>query len=271
VEDIDRILKSGASGSHFNIQHLRAKREEFTIELFKSLHVFVPPHANLPERKHNQTFIYPEDDIFMNLSLVKKGKKLVTRSLPILFQNHVFAIFFVYIRNLALFTTSPRLELDVETTMQLFGYLYNIINVGSVPQTILALQTVLTAHTNEQLVKVLQSKYGLHLIQSILKRGHDLSLSPFSREDEFSPIGSAGFHWRETIQSFFSRLHSSFGLLFNSEVGNTNKIWEFFAVLVININMEQKKLLLNQLSMFIKASTMNPTLAAFLQLSGQAR
>jgi hypothetical protein len=52
-----------------------------------------------------------EDDIFMNLSLVKKGKKLITRALPLLFQNQVFAIFFVYMRNLALLVTSPRLDM----------------------------------------------------------------------------------------------------------------------------------------------------------------
>jgi len=82
-------------------------------------------------------------------------------------------------------------------------------------------------------------------------------------------VGTAGFHWRETIMSCFQRLNGNFGPLFTSEVAKSSKIWEFFAVLVVNISFEQKKLLLNQLGGYIKASPMNPTLAAFLQLSGQ--
>jgi len=173
-------------------------------------------------------------------------------------------------RNLALLVTSPRLDMDIETTNKLFSYLISMINLGAVPQTILAFQTILTAHMNEHIVKILQSKFGLTILQTILKRGHDLNLSPFSRDEQFSPVASAGFHWKETIQSFLHRMNTQFSLLFDSELGRTSKIWEFFAVLVVNINQEQKKLLLIELGNKIKSTQMNPTLAAFLQLSGQS-
>jgi len=188
-----------------------------------------------------------------------------------LFQNQVIAIFFVYIRNLALLVTSPRLDMDVETTNKLFSFLINLINIRSVPQTILSLQTILTSHMNEHIIKILQSKFGLSIVQTLLKRGHDLTLSAFSREEQFTSVGSAGFHWRETIQSFIHRQRNHFNELFDSDIGRTSKIWEFFAVLVVNINQEQKQLLLTELGNKIRSTAMNPTLSAFLQLSGENR
>ena len=56
-------------------------------------------------------------------------------------------------------------------------------------------------------------------------------------------------------------------MLFSS-LGNTSKIWEFFAVLVVNISAEQTSALLGELRDIINMTPMNPTLAAFLQLSG---
>jgi hypothetical protein len=52
-----------------------------------------------------------EDEMFVSLSLIHKGKKLIARALRILFPGHVLAIFFVYMRNLAAFVTSPRIEM----------------------------------------------------------------------------------------------------------------------------------------------------------------
>jgi len=56
--------------------------------------------------------------------------------------------------------------------------------------------------------------------------------------------------------------------LFNCEVGRTNKIWEFFAALVVNIDLQEKRILLSELREIIFATPMNPVLNLFLHLSG---
>ncbi len=55
------------------------------------------------------------------------------------------------------------------------------------------------------------------------------------------------FHRKEAVLTLMKRLQGAFIYLFHSEYGNTPKIWEFFAVLVVNIAAEQKKKLLSEL------------------------
>ena len=83
----------------------------------------------------------------------------------------------------------------METTQKLFGYFQNIVGVATVPQAILFLQTVLSAHHNPQLVQILQSRFGIAIVQNLLKRGYDLGLHIFSKDLQFAAPGSPGFHW----------------------------------------------------------------------------
>ncbi len=57
IEDIDDILKRPESVTYFNIGYMRQKREEFTNELFKLLHIYATPYGTLPQRHLN----LPED------------------------------------------------------------------------------------------------------------------------------------------------------------------------------------------------------------------
>lgn len=51
----------------------------------------------------------PEDEQFMDILFVKKGKKLLVRALPLLFQQHVLGVFFALMRNLPMLVTQSRL------------------------------------------------------------------------------------------------------------------------------------------------------------------
>jgi len=112
--------------------------------------------------------------------------------------------------------TSPRLEVDIDNTNKLFAYLLSIINAGSVSQTIVTLQTLLAVHTPPQLISILQCKIGLNIVQLLLKKGFDLNLSLFSREDilpqeiQLSQLATAGFFWKETIDTLV-RILKGFG------------------------------------------------------------
>jgi len=276
IEDLDQILKNVESASHFNVAHLRMKREEFTQELFKALHVHAIPFGTLPQRgaeRESDSYIFPEDEILMSLAFVHKGRNLLVRALPILFQDHVLSIFFVFLRNFAALVASPRIEMDVESTNKLFALLFNIVTVGSVTQTILSLQTILAAHADPYLIKILQSKFGLPIVQAILKRAYGLNLSPFSRRDPIPPdvqnsqLGTAGYHCKEAVDTFVQRFIGKFNYLFLSELGQTDRIWEFFVVLVVNINFQERRLLLTELGEKIRTSPMNQTLSGFLQIA----
>eukprot|EP01119_Soliformovum_irregulare_P003916 TRINITY_DN14956_c0_g1_i2.p1 TRINITY_DN14956_c0_g1~~TRINITY_DN14956_c0_g1_i2.p1 ORF type:complete len:638 (-),score=158.75 TRINITY_DN14956_c0_g1_i2:408-2321(-) len=222
VQDIDLILRHPMSNQHFNVHQLRRKREQLTVDLFNALHIYTPTSQTLPHRLHpNSLFIYAEDDIFVNLSLVQKGKKLITRALPLLFQPQIVAVFSSYLRNLALLVSSPRIEMDIETTQKLFGYFQSIIGVASVPQTILFFQTVLSAHLNPQLIQILQSRFGMTILQTLMKRGFDLGLNTFSKDLQFAAPNSPGFHWKDTISSLLTRLAGHLPLLWNSGMGQT--------------------------------------------------
>lgn len=47
----------------------------------------------------------------MSLTFVHKGRKLLVRALPLLFQDHVLSIFFVFLRNFAALVGNPRIEM----------------------------------------------------------------------------------------------------------------------------------------------------------------
>lgn len=261
IEDIDAILKRPESVQHFNIAFLRQKREEITSELFKLLHIYVPSNNNMiSERPSNlgpNQFLYQEDEIFINMSFISKGKRLIIRTLPLLFPYQLFAILYAYLRNIYLIVTSPRIEFDVELTNKLFSSITDIIGMSPVPYTILLLQWILNSHSDTQLLSIVQSKIGMSLIQSILKRGHDLNLSPFGRDDLLSaemsnmanlpPLVQAGLQWKDNVNLFVKRMMGKFTLLFNTQVAVTTKIWEFFAVLIVNINQENKRKIMNEL------------------------
>jgi hypothetical protein len=263
IEDIDAILKRPESVQHFNIAFLRQKREEITNELFKLLHIYVPPppsNGQIIERpshlKENQ-FLYSEDEVFINMSFISKGKRLIMRSLPLLFPYQLFAVLYAYLRNCYLIVTSPRIEIDIELTTKLFSCITDVIGIAPVPYTILLLQWILQSHSDTQLLSIVQSKVGMSIIQSILKRGHDLNLSPFGRDDLLSaeisnlatlpPLVQAGLQWKDSVNLFIKRMLGKFTLLFNAQVAATSKIWEFFAVLIVNINQESKRKILNEL------------------------
>eukprot|EP01117_Protostelium_nocturnum_P007036 TRINITY_DN2521_c0_g1_i1.p1 TRINITY_DN2521_c0_g1~~TRINITY_DN2521_c0_g1_i1.p1 ORF type:complete len:882 (-),score=351.37 TRINITY_DN2521_c0_g1_i1:282-2927(-) len=284
IEDIDSLLKNAQNGTsnHVNPAQLKHKRDELTTDLYESLHIFSVPFGTLPQRTQlpeEQPFIYQEDSVLLNISLVQKGKKLVVRTLPLLFQAQLINIYNVFMRNLAIFASSPRLEYDLENSNKLFAYLTNITHLGSISQTILTLQSILVAHIDIQLIQILQSKFGLNVVQNILKKGHDLGLSFFSRDTpnvnpnslpaELAQLSSAGHHWRETIKTLANRLRGNLNYVLNSEVGNSDKIWEFFAILVVNISGEDKYVLMQELRDKILTTPRNQTLNAFLQLASE--
>lgn len=280
TEDIDSILKKPESNEHFNMSQLKQKREELTNALFKSLQVYVPQpevisHA---QKLEGQQYLFPQDETFINFMLVQKGKRLLVRTLPLLFQNHIFAIFFVFMRNLGIVVTSPRLQMDINSTNKIFYYLHSIINDSSIGQIIGALQMILRAHNSVSLLQILQSRYGMTIIQALFKRGHDLHLSSFSREQEnmlpreiVQQLAAAGSHWKTLISALFQILDGRFTLLFTGENVSGFKVWEFLAVLIINLNQRMKEHLIHQLREIIQATPMNQPLQAFLHLAGELK
>ncbi|PRP75308.1 hypothetical protein PROFUN_05619 [Planoprotostelium fungivorum] len=285
IEDIDSLLQNAQSSSsnYVNPAQLKHKRDELTCELFEAFQIFTPQFGQLPQRTahpEEQPFIYPEDAILLNVSLVQKGKKLVVRSLPLLFSSHLLHIYNVYIRNLALFSSSPRLVFDLDLSNQLFSHIHNITALASVHQTIFTMQSLLVSHTDPQLIQTLQSKFGITTVQNLLKRAHDLNLSFFSREPlsktshlpvpELAQLAPAGFHWRDTVAMFSKRIRNNLHYIYNSDIGTDGKMWEFFAILVVNVSSEDKASLMRELRDRIMSTPSNPTLGAFIQLANES-
>jgi hypothetical protein len=67
----------------------------------------------------------PEDEIFITFTIAQKGKKLLARAIPILYQNQILSIFFVYLRNLAKVVTSPRID---QVNRSLFVFSFVLLN-----------------------------------------------------------------------------------------------------------------------------------------------
>jgi len=175
-------------------------------------------------------------------------------------------------RNLALIVTSPKLDADNPATSKIFSYLISVATALPVPQTILSLQTIIAAHTSGYLVQILQSKWGLAILQTLLKHAYDLNLSPFSREEGTLPINvqhlkQFGVHWRETINALFQLLDQRFKHLV--DLIRNPSIWEFLAVFVVNLNGSQKHKMIQDLRPFFVPSNpgyQDPTIVAFLRL-----
>lgn len=279
IEDIDLVIKHPDSANHFNLTLLYQKREQLTNQLFDSLHVFIAQAP--PKETENPLFLYPEDEIFLNFLIVHKGRQAVVRALPLLFQPHVLAIFFVFMRNMSLILALPQMNVadkevtkDDEHMTKIFGYILSVVSVLPINQIISAFQMLIASHETTKLISLLQSKLGLSVVQAILKRGHDLNLSPFSRDEmhlppEIQQLSSAGLLWKTAITSLMKKMIGKFIYLFQSENAKTTKIWEFFAVLVVNLNPQEKRNLMNDLRQIISSTPMNPILSAFLQLAGE--
>lgn len=273
VEDLTEIIQRPESSNNFNLNFLYQKREQLTNDLFTSLHVHILPIGTLPPKKVSRDcpFVFPQDETFIQFILVRKGRQILARSIPLLFRDHLIFIFFQFMRNLALVTGSPKLDSENPVTSKIFGYLISFGVALPVPQTILALQNVIAAHTVGYLLNILESKYGLALLQTLLKRAYDLGLSPFSKEVQIpppsQPLIQFGAHWKETVNALFQMLQGNFSAL----VGfiNSPAAWEFLAVLLVHLNATQKSQMLSELRHFFVKSPLEPTINAFLHLSQQ--
>eukprot|EP01116_Phalansterium_solitarium_P016138 TRINITY_DN3680_c0_g1_i1.p1 TRINITY_DN3680_c0_g1~~TRINITY_DN3680_c0_g1_i1.p1 ORF type:complete len:923 (+),score=244.37 TRINITY_DN3680_c0_g1_i1:1806-4574(+) len=205
IEDIDNILRSAdQSSANVNVTHLRQKREEIVTDLYASLRVnnfSSVPHVD-PRAPEPTAYLHAEDGVFTTLSAVSKGRKLLVRALPLFSTSQLVPILLQYLRNLSVLVASIKHGKESSSASKVFGYMTQLISIGAELQTILSLQTVLGAHTNDQLLKILRSKLGCSVVHAVLHRAHELNLSPFSREDAApasldtsNPLAAYGFSW----------------------------------------------------------------------------
>jgi len=273
IEDLTELIQRPESSNHFNLNFLYQKRDQLTNDLFHSLHVHILSFGTLPHKKvsRDSPFVFPQDETFIQFMFVHKGRQILARSIPLLFRDHLVYISFQFMRNLALIVGSPKLDSESVITAKIFGYLISFADALPAPQVILALQNIIAAHTVGYLIKILESKYGLALLQTLLKRAYDLGLSPFSKEISIpsasQSLAQFSSHWKETVTALFQMLQGNFSTL----VGliNSPVVWEFLAVLLVHLNSAQKNQMLAELRSFFVSNPLEPTIAAFLHLCQQ--
>jgi len=102
AEDIDLVLSNPSHQE--DTESLLKKRVIIIDNLFNNLNVFIPPDNMQPSKDA----FYQQDEFFLRLSLVPKGRKLLARALPILTPDHINYILLSYIRNFGLFLDPPK-------------------------------------------------------------------------------------------------------------------------------------------------------------------
>lgn len=90
--------------------------------------------------------------------MIQKGRKLVTRAIPVLPPQQKSLLFHAIVRNLFLIVTSPRVDKDEESAGKLMQAILGIPAFGIEVSIVFYLQTIIAVHSEQALLKTLTTK-----------------------------------------------------------------------------------------------------------------
>lgn len=178
-------------------QYLQNKRRSIAEELFKLLSVYIPNDQTPMVPDPNNTYILyapgsvrggfspiadfvaslpsSQDEFFIRLSLVPKGRRLVVRALGVLSQEQVHYILLTYVRNFRIFVDPPKSK-EAEVASLFDGVLKAVLRL-SMPSVVLIFQTIYYFYLNGGLtpLQFIKIKAGGRIIAALFKRAADLA------------------------------------------------------------------------------------------------
>jgi hypothetical protein len=222
VEDIDLILAAGGqnpANANVNISHLLHKREIISAELLKSLHIDGYPLtksvAPQPSQSQGVTLsaslklppVCPEDEFFVGICLIGKGRKLMARALRVFSRNFALPILLSFMRNVLFLLQLP----NSDGMDRVFARLTQLVNVIAIPHLLVAFHTLLQFHPGAMLGRLVGYPRGAALTIAFLHRGLDLQVSlpmpfPMPTADGHTQLSYPLGAWRTLFSEMYTRL-----------------------------------------------------------------
>jgi hypothetical protein len=251
IEDLDIILHAlniDINDARFSNNGLVERRKRQTEAMFRALRVHLPPTKELPPlTQPNSTFYCPEDEFLLKVTMNRKGVKLLSRCLFLLFPSHQFAVIFQYMRNLLLLASTPKNDEDENRMRRVFDFILTILNASPIEDNLIYFQSLLASHPQPRLTQLLKTKLGVLVCMVFMRRGYELLLSLESLPNRTSNNLLLVETWKKLYNQFYERLLGKIGTLCSGDisVGHSNRptssqIWELFTQIALNATDSQK-------------------------------
>eukprot|EP01102_Stenamoeba_stenopodia_P017953 TRINITY_DN6515_c0_g2_i1.p1 TRINITY_DN6515_c0_g2~~TRINITY_DN6515_c0_g2_i1.p1 ORF type:complete len:724 (-),score=186.47 TRINITY_DN6515_c0_g2_i1:54-2225(-) len=243
AEDIDQLMNSPAARENRTyLSHLFSKRVAITEELFKLLNIYVPkPGAGAEDH-------LLQDNILLKMLLITKGRKLLTRVIPLLFAEQFHFLFLFFMRNLSLLLQilSPQTADadDEKATNHFFDQMIAKIGVLKLPNLTYALDTLVFYHTT-LLLELLQVEKALALLSTVLQRAYTMVTAQLRTELDNMYI----MQWNGVFNLFLHQVLEILPVFALTQNLHDNRSFAKFAnVLYASADESQKPKLLQLLS-----------------------
>ncbi|GAM27442.1 hypothetical protein SAMD00019534_106180 [Acytostelium subglobosum LB1] len=214
LEDIDTLIKDPQSKEL--LAEYQTKREQISLELFKSLHLdqfpcFKSESPQLPQQLPDQKWpsVCPEDLLFVSLWVIGKGRKLLSRAFMSLTPQQSVSGLFAVCRNLPLLLLLHLPEGSEAATGHIYSIVARWIMMVPVPFFTRAFHFLVTFNQSQFIVKLFQSPYGITIIDQFLTRGYLAMMN-----NEFDQVNH--MQWVEVFGRFFQRCCGNFSTIFPS-------------------------------------------------------
>eukprot|EP01132_Coremiostelium_polycephalum_P002713 gene2713-3366_t len=219
LEDINNLILN--TQDQTLLAEYMEKREPVSNELFKSLHLDPFPHfkfepPTMPQQDPSQKWpsVCPEDLLFVSLWVIAKGRKLLKRAFPLLTPKQALSGLFAVCRNLPLLLLLHLPEGSEKSTQEIYTIVVKWIMEVPISFFILGFHFLVNFNQSLFIIKLIQTKEGMSVIQTFLTRGllifdpmylaqHNLQLDPVTSQQ-----------WRDVFDKFFQRLTGHFKTVF---------------------------------------------------------
>jgi hypothetical protein len=257
IEDIDLILGGASVNQNFNVAPLLAKRDALTADLFRALQMDGYPLTKqtppVPVTTQKTTYasklprVVAEDEFFVSISLISKGKRLLARSLPLFSATLAVPVLLSFMRNLYYFllTSSSPASGNPGSTSQkrILSGVGALIQGVPVPDMLLAFHMMMQFHA-DTLPKLVQfgSGEGAAMLLAFLRRGHELTQQGGGPD---APHAFPTAHWRVMYGEFFNKLEGG-RILANSlktpgqNAQLVNTLWDVTLAVVADADQRQR-------------------------------
>eukprot|EP01133_Synstelium_polycarpum_P019919 gene19919-23873_t len=215
LEDIDALITNPSASDTTLIAEYQAKREQVSIDLFKSLHLdpfpcFKQESPVLPQQSPDQKWpsVCPDDLLFVSLWVIGKGRKLLSRAFNALTPQQAVSGLLAVCRNLPLLLLLHLPEGSEDATNIIYAIVARWVMETPVPFFILAFHFLVNFNQAQFIVKLFQSHNGLAIVEQFLMRGYYLQ-DPQLQIDQMTIM-----QYHEIYNRFFQRLAGNFASIF---------------------------------------------------------
>ena len=250
IEDIDKLCRF-SNPSNESAAAMAEKRTEIVTDLFRFVPLFIlDGNTEEPQFREDAICSWEEDQPLLKFLNTQKGRKLITRMIPLLPSFYTHGIFFFFMRNLCLILGILDQSPD-ESSKRIIPTLIQQLGTMSAQQIQVCLQVLSHFHKDDLLLYVLQTKNGLGILQAMFCQ----VFMYFSRPPPpqmMQQFMVTRQQWFQIVDLFFRRFIGRFDKLFDTSeqdtLGYYHLLFAFFCTLSNHVGPQHHKIILTEIA-----------------------